>query len=213
MKDIINAIEKYNEVNLELNCKEQQFEEEGMKKASEKLQVLYLELKPYIDLYKILQENERQTIKIIIKEEETYSKSPFIYLDSMCKDLKLCTYENGHNKVLSEYIILSEDDYRYFCILTPLIQSMDIQKIKEAFKKEIINTIKRATRSKENKMVKTIDALSAFHSNDKITTLSKQLEKLFKLKHEYKSTNNEFGLCLVFNQIEKIEKMIKGGEN
>ena len=86
---------------------------------------------------------------------------------------------------------------------------MDIQKIKEDFKKEILNAIKRATRSKQNKMVEIIDALSAFYSDDKPTTLQKQLEELFKLKDEYKTTNNEFCLCLVLNQIEKIETMMK----
>jgi molecular chaperone GrpE (heat shock protein) len=86
---------------------------------------------------------------------------------------------------------------------------MDIQKIKEDFKKEIIKAVKRATESKQNKMVEIIDALSAFYSDDKPITLQKQLEELFKLKDEYKSTNNEFCLSLVLNQIEKIETMMK----
>ena len=209
MKDVMNAIERYNKVSLELDCKGQEFKEEGKKRGAKKLQTLYLELKPYIDLYKNISEKERQAIKIIIKEEETYSKSPYVLLSGMTQDPVLYTRENGHSKILHEYITLSEDDYRYFCIYDSLIQNMNIQKIKEAFKKEILNVIKRATRSKQNKMVEIIDALSAFYSDDKATTLQKQLEELFKLKDEYKSTNNEFCLCLVLNQIEKIETMMK----
>ena len=205
----MNAIERYNKVSLELDCKGQEFKEEGKKRGAKKLQTLYLELKPYIDLYKNISEKERQAIKIIIKEEETYSKSPYVLLSGMTQDPVLYTRENGHSKILHEYITLSEDDYRYFCIYDSLIQNMNIQKIKEAFKKEILNVIKRATRSKQNKMVEIIDALSAFYSDDKATTLQKQLEELFKLKDEYKSTNNEFCLCLVLNQIEKIETMMK----
>lgn len=209
MKEIMNAIEKYNEVSLELDCRGQQLKEEGKERASKKLQTLYLELSPFIEMYKTLPQNERQTIKIIIKEEETYSKSPYIYLGGMAQQLILNTRENGHNKILHHNSTLSEDDYRCFCIYDSLIQNMDIQKIKEDFKKEILNAIKRATRNKQNKMVEIIDALSAFYSDDKTTTFQKQLEELFKLKDEYKATNNEFCLCLVLNQIEKIETMMK----
>ena len=209
MKDVMNAIERYNKVSLELDCKGQEFKEEGKKRGAKKLQTLYFELKPYMDLYKNIPEKERQIIKIIIKEEDTYSKSPYVYLSGMTQDPVLYTRENGHSKILHEYITLSEDDYRYFCIYDSLIQDMDIQKIKEDFKKEILNAIKRATKNKENQMVKIIDALSAFYSDDKTTTLQKQLEELFKLKDEYKATNNEFCLCLVLNQIEKIETMMK----
>lgn len=209
MKDIMNAIEKYNEVSLELDCRGQEFKEEGKKRGAQKLQTLYFELKPYVDLYKNIPEKERQIIKIIIKEEDTYSKSPYVYLSGMPQDPVLHTRENGHFKILHEHITLSEDDYRYFCIYDSLIQDIDIQKIKESFKKEILNAIKRATKNKENQMVKIIDALSAFYSDDKTTTLQKQLEELFKLKNEYKATNNEFCLCLVLNQIEKIETMMK----
>lgn len=209
MKDVMNAIERYNEVSLELDCRGQEFKEEGKKRGAKKLQTLYLELKPYIDLYKNIPERERQTIKIIIKKEDTYRESPYVYLGGITQDPVLYTRENGHSKILHENITLSEDDYRYFCIYDSLIQNMDIQKIKEDFKKEILNAIKRATKSKENQMVKIIDALSAFYSEDKTTTLQKQLEELFKLKNEYKATNNEFCLSLVLNQIEKIEKMLK----
>ena len=209
MKDVMNAIERYNKVSLELDCKGQEFKEEGKKRGAKKLQTLYFELKPYMDLYKNIPEKERQIIKIIIKEEDTYSKSPYVYLSGMTQDPVLYTRENGHSKILHEYITLSEDDYRYFCIYDSLIQDMDIQKIKEDFKKEILNVIKRATKNKENQMVKIIDALSAFYSDDKTTTLQKQLEELFKLKDEYKATNNEFCLSLVLNQIEKIQKMIE----
>ena len=209
MKEIMNAIEKYNEVSLELDCRGQQLKEEGKERASKKLQTLYLELSPFIEMYKTLPQNERKTIKIIIKEEETYSKSPYIYLGGMAQQLILNTRENGHNKILHHNSTLSEDDYRCFCIYDSLIQNMDIQKIKEAFKKEILSAIKGATKSKEQKMVKIIDALSAFYSDDKTTTLEKQLEELFKLKDEYKTTNNEFCLSLVLNQIEKIQKMIE----
>ena len=209
MKDIMNAIEKYNKVTLELDCKGQEFKEEGKKRGAKKLQTLYLELKPYIDLYKNIPEKERQTIKIIIKEEETYSKSPYVLLSGMTQDPVLYTRENGHSKILHEYITLSEDDYRDFCIYDSLIQNMNIQKIKESFKKEILSAIKVTTKYKEQKMVNIINALSAFNTDDKTTTLQKQLEELFKLKDEYKSTNNKFCLCLVLNQIEKIETMMK----
>ena len=213
MKEILNALEKYNEVSLELDCKGQEFKEEIKKRGAKKLQTLYLELKPYIDLYKNISEKERQTIKIIIKEDETYNKSPYVYLSGMTQNPVLYASKNGHFKTLHEHITLSEDDYKYFCIYDSLIQDMDTQKIKESFKKEILNAIKRATKNKENQMVKIIDSLSAFYSEDKNTTLQKQLEELFKLKDEYKATNNEFCLSLVLNQIEKIEKMIEGGEN
>ena len=213
MKDIMNAIEKYNEVSLELDCRGQNLTEEGKERAAKKLQTLYLELSPFIEMYKVLPQTERQTIKIIIKEEETYSKSPFIYLGRDNLKLELWTNENGSQKLLQENRTMSVYEYRSFCILSSIIQDMDIQKIKEDFKKEILNAIKRATRSKQNKMVEIIDALSAFYSDDKTTTLQKQLEELFKLKDEYKETNNEFCLSLVLNQIEKIEKMIEGGEN
>lgn len=209
MKEIMNAIEKYNEVSLELDCRGQNLKEEGKKRGAKKLQTLYLELKPYIDLYKNIPEKERQTIKIIIKEEETYSKSPYVLLSGMTQDPVLYTRENGHSKILHEYITLSEDDYRDFCIYDSLIQNMNIQKIKESFKKEILSAIKVTTKYKEQKMINIINALSAFNTDDKTTTLQKQLEELFKLKDEYKSTNNEFCLCLVLNQIEKIETMMK----
>ena len=209
MKDVMNAIERYNKVSLELDCKGQEFKEEGKKRGAKKLQTLYLELKPYIDLYKNIPEKERQTIKIIIKEEEIYSKSPYVLLSGMTQDPVLYTRENGHSKILHEYITLSEDDYRDFCIYDSLIQNMNIQKIKESFKKEILSAIKVTTKYKEQKMVNIINALSAFNTDDKTTTLQKQLEELFKLKDEYKSTNNEFCLCLVLNQIEKIETMMK----
>lgn len=209
MKNIMNAIEKYNEVSLELDCRGQQFKEEGKERAAKKLQTLYLELAPFMELYKNIPSTERQTIKIIIKEEETYSKSPYVLLSGMTQDPVLYTRENGHSKILHEYITLSEDDYRDFCIYDSLIQNMDIQKIKESFKKEILNVIKRITKSKEQKMINIINALSAFNTDDKTTTLQKQLEELFKLKDEYKETNNEFCLSLVLNQIEKIETMIK----
>lgn len=209
MKDVMNAIEKYNEVSLELDCKGQEFKEEGKKRGAQKLQTLYFELKPYMDLYKNIPKKERQIIKIIIKEKDTYSKSPYVYLSGMTQEPVLYTRENGHSKILHEYITLSEDDYRYFCIYDSLIQDMDIQKIKEDFKKEILNDIQRIIKNKENQMVKIIDALSAFYSDDKTTTLQKQLEELFKLKNEYKATNNEFCLSLVLNQIEKIETMMK----
>ena len=162
-----------------------------------------------MELYKNIPSAERQTIKIIIKEEDTYSKSPYIDYGATAQKLMLCTGENGHKRLLTEKITLTDYDYTSFCILSSIIQDMDIQKIKEDFKKEILNAIKRATRSKQNKMVEIIDALSAFYSDDKTTTLQKQLEELFKLKDEYKTTNNEFCLCLVLNQIEKIETMMK----
>lgn len=165
--------------------------------------------KQIIDLYKNIPEKERQTIKIIIKEEETYSKSPYVLLSGMTQDPVLYTRENGHSKILHEYITLSEDDYRDFCIYDSLIQNMNIQKIKESFKKEILSAIKVTTKYKEQKMINIINALSAFNTDDKTTTLQKQLEELFKLKDEYKSTNNEFCLCLVLNQIKKIETMMK----
>ena len=209
MKDIMNAIEKYNEVSLELDCRGQQFKEEGKERAAKKLQTLYFELSPFMELYKNIPSTERQTIKIIIKEEDTYSKSPYIYYSATSEKLVLYTRENGHDRLLTEKITLTDYDYNSFCMLSSIIQDMDIQKIKEYFKKEILNAIKRATRSKQNKMVEIIDALSAFYSDDKTTTLQKQLEELFKLKDEYKETNNEFCLSLVLNQIEKIETMMK----
>ena len=209
MKDIMNAIEKYNEVSLELDCRGKNLKEEGKERAAKKLQTLYLELSPFIELYKIIPECERQTIKTIIKEEEIYSNSPFIYLDRKYLKLELWTRENGAQTLIQVNNTISNYEYNCFCVQSSIIQDMDIQKIKEQIKKEMIRAIKGATKSKEHKMVEIIDALSAFYSNDKTTTLQKQLEELFKLKDEYKSTNNEFCLCLVLNQIEKIETMMK----
>ena len=209
MKDIMNAIEKYNEVSLELDCRGQNLKEEGKERAAKKLQTLYLELSPFMELYKNIPSTERQTIKIIIKEEDTYSKSPYIYYGAVAHKLVLYTRENGHDKIITENITMTDCDYNSFCMMSSIVQDVDIQKIKESFKKEILNAIKRATRNKENKMVEIIDALSAFFSDDKTITLQKQLEELFKLKNEYKATNNEFCLSLVLNQIEKIEKMMK----
>ena len=209
MKDIMNAIEKYNEVSLELDCRGQNLKEEGKERASKKLQTLYLELSPFMELYKNIPSTERQTIKIIIKKEDTYSKSPYIYYCATSQELVLYTRENGHDRILTENITMTDYDYNSFCMMSSIVQDMSIQKIKEDFKKEILNAIKKATRSKQNKMVEIIDALSAFYSDDKTTTLQKQLEELFKLKDEYKETNNEFCLCLVLNQIEKIETMMK----
>lgn len=213
MKEIMNAIEKYNEVSLELDCRGQNLKEEGKERASKKLQTLYLELSPFMELYKNIPSIERQTIKIIIKEEDTYNKSPYICYGATSQELILYTRENGDDIILTENITITGYDYKYFCIRSSIIQDMDIQKIKEDFKKEILRAIKGATTSKQNKMVEIIDALSAFYSDDKTTTLQKQLEELFKLKDEYKATNNEFCLSLVLNQIEKIQKMIEGGEN
>lgn len=183
--------------------------EEGKQRAAKKLQTLYLELSPFIELYKNIPSTERQTIKIIVKEEDTYSKSPYIYYSATSQKPVLYTRENGHNKTLTENITMTDHDYNSLCMMSSIVQDMEIQKIKEDFKKAILNAIKRATESKQNKMVKIIDALSAFYSDDKTTTLQKQLEELFKLKDEYKTTNNEFCLCLVLNQIEKIQTMMK----
>ena len=178
MKDIMNAIEKYNEVSLELDCRGQNLKEEGKERAAKKLQTLYLELSPFMELYKNIPSAERKTIKIIIKEEDTYSKSPYIDYGATAQKLILHTGEYGHERLLTEKITLTDYDYTSFCILSSIIQDMDIQKIKEDFKKEILNAIKRATRSKQNKMCEIIDALSAFYSDDKTTTLQKQLEEL-----------------------------------
>ena len=209
MKDIMNAIEKYNEVSLELDCRGKNFKEEGKERAAKKLQTLYLELSPFIELYKNIPSSERQTIKIIIKEGDIYSKSPYIYYSATSQKPVLYTRQNGHNKTLTENITMTDHDYNSFCMISSIVQNMEIQKIKEDFKKEILHAIKKATRIKQNKMVEIIDALSAFYSDDKTTTLQKQLEELFKLKDEYKTTNNEFCLCLVLNQIEKIQQMIE----
>lgn len=211
MKDIMNAIEKYNEVSLELDCRGKNFKEEGKERAAKKLQTLYLELSPFIELYKNIPSSERQTIKIIIKEEDTYSASPYIYYGGVATSQKLVLYtrENGHDRILTENITMTDNDYNSFCIMSSIVQDMEIQKIKEDFKKEILNAIKKAIIHKQHKMVKIMDSLSAFYSDDKTTTLQKQLEELFKLKDEYKTTNDEFCLCLVLDQIEKIQKMIE----
>ena len=213
MKEIMNAIEKYNEISLTLDTRGQELKEDGKTRASKKLQTLFLELKPLLELYTTIPANERQTIQIIIKEEETYSKSPFISVNSTQPRIILQTRENGHSKILSDTVTLYDDDYRYFCILSTIVQDMDISKIKEKFKKEIIKGINRVIKYKENKLKEIIEALSGFDSENKEDLLYKQLYELFGLEREYKETNNEFCLSLVLNQIEKIQKMIEGGEN
>ena len=54
MKDIMNAIEKYNEVSLELDTRGQELKEDGITRASKKLQTLFLELNPLLELYTII---------------------------------------------------------------------------------------------------------------------------------------------------------------
>ena len=213
MKEIMNAIETYNNISFDLENRGEELKLNGKTRAAKKLQVLYLELMPYIELYKSIPLKERQTIRIIIKEGETYSKSPFIYLGSNKLEPELYAYENGHSKRLHENIELFDDDYRCFCILTPLIQEMDINDIKNKFKNEIINKINVAIRSKQNKLSEIEKALSDFDSEDTESILYKQLYELFGLEREYKETGDEFCLSLVLNQIEKIQKMIEEGEN
>ena len=213
MKEIMNAIEKYNNISFELENRGEELKLDGKTRAAKKLQVLYLELMPYIELYKSIPLKERQTIRVIIKNEETYSKSPFIYLGSNKLEPELCAYENGHSKRLHENIELFDDDYRCFCILTPLIQEMNINDIKNKFRNEIINKINIAIRSKQNKLSEIEKALSDFDSEDTESILYKQLYELFGLERKYKETGDEFCLSLVLNQIEKIQKMIEGGEN
>lgn len=209
MKEIMNAIEKYNEISLTLDTRGQELKECGKTRASKKLQTLFLELKPLLELYTTIPANERQTIQIIIKEEETYSKSSFISVNSTQPRIILQTRENGHFKILSDTMTLCDDDYRYFCILSTIVQDMNISKIKEEFKKEIIKGINMVIKYKENKLKEIIEALSGFDSENKEDLLYKQLYELFGLEREYKETNNEFCLSLVLNQIEKIQKMIE----
>lgn len=209
MKEIMNAIEKYNAISLELDTRGQELKEDGKTRASKKLQTLFLELKPLLELYTTIPANERKTFSIIIKEEETYSKSPTISVNLTQPRIILQTRENGHSKILSDTTTLYDDDYRHFCIIYTIIQDMNISEIKEKFKKEIIKGINMAIKSKENKLKEIIEALSGFDSEDKEDLLYKQLYELFGLEREYKETGNEFCLSLVLNQIEKIQKMIE----
>ena len=213
MKEVLNAVEKYNNISFELESRGEELKLDGKIRAAKKLQVLYLELMPYIELYKTIPVKERQTIKVIIKEEETYSKSPFIYLGSNRLEPELCSYQNGHSKRLRENIELFDDDYRCFCILTPLIQELNIKDIKDKFKKEIIKAINGAVRSKQNRLTEIEKALATFDSEDTEIILRNQLFELFDLKRKYEETYDEFCLSLVLNQITKIEKLIEGGEN
>ena len=66
MKEIMNAIEKYNAISLELDTRGQELKEDGKTRASKKLQTLFLELKPLLELYTTIPANERKTISIII---------------------------------------------------------------------------------------------------------------------------------------------------
>lgn len=213
MKDVMKKIEEYTSISIELDGRGEELKIDGKIRAAKKLQVLYLELMPYIELYKTIPVKERQTIKVIIKEEETYSKSPFIYLGSNRLEPELYAYQNGHSRKLSEDMTLSDDDYRYFCILTPLIQELNIKDIKDKFKKEIIKAINKAITSKYNKLSEIEKALATFDSEDTEIILRNQLFELFDLKRKYEETYDEFCLSLVMNQIAKIEKLIEGGEN
>lgn len=213
MKDIMNAIEKYNEISLELDTRGQELKEDGITRASKKLQTLFLELNPLLELYTIIPEKERQTIKIIIKEEDLYRDSSFIEVGSKYPKITIHTRENGSFMILSDTKILSECEYRNFCILNTIIQDMNIVEIKEKFKNEIIKKVNIAIKSKEKQLKEIIEALSGFDSEDKENLLYHQLYELFGLEREYKETGNEFCLSLVLNQIEKIQKMIEGGEN
>lgn len=213
MKDIMNAIEKYNEVSLELDTRGHELKEDGITRASKKLQTLFLELNPLLELYTIIPEKERQTIKLIIKEKVPYCNSPFIEVDSKHSKIVVYTRENGSLIILSDTKILSECEYRNFCILNTIIQDMNIVEIKEKFKNEIIKKVNIAIKSKEKQLKEIIESLSGFNSEDKENLLYHQLYELFGLEREYKETYNEFCLSLVLNQIEKIQKMIEGGEN
>lgn len=213
MKDVMKKIEEYTSISIELDGRGEELKLDGKIRAAKKLQVLYLELMPYIELYKTIPVKERQTIKVIIKEEETYSKSPFIYLGSNRLEPELCAYQNGHSKRLRENIELFDDDYRCFCILTPLIQELNIKEIKDKFKNEIIKAINIAIRSKYNRLTEIEKALAEFNSEDTEIILRNQLFELFNLKKKYEETYDEFCLNLVMNQIAKIEKLIEGGEN
>lgn len=213
MKEIMNAIEKYNNISFELESRGEQRKIDGKTRASKKLQVLYLELMPYVELYKAIPVEERQTIKLIIKEGDTHERSPFIYMDSQRLWIELCVYQNGHSRKLSEDMTLYDDDYRCFCILTPLIQELNIKEIKDKFKNEIKQAINGAIESKQNRLDEIEKALSYFDTEDEEIILRNQLFELFDLKRKYEETYNEFCLSLVLNQIEKIQKMIEGGEN
>ena len=213
MKDVMQKIEEYTSISIELDGRGEELKLDGKIRAAKKLQILYLELMPYVELYKTIPAKERQTIKVIIKEEETYSKSPFIYLGANRLEIELCVYENGHKKMLHETINLGDDDYRCFCILTPLIQELNIKEIKDNFKKEIIKAINMATKNKYKRLIEIEKALSCFDAEDEEIILRNQLFELFNLKKKYEETYDEFCLSLVLNQIERIEKLIEGGEN
>lgn len=86
MKEIMNAVEKYNNISFELESRGEELKLDGKIRAAKKLQILYLELIPYVELYKTIPAKERQSIKVIIKEGETYSKSHFILF--RCKQVR-----------------------------------------------------------------------------------------------------------------------------
>ena len=209
MKDVMQKLEEYTSISIELDGRGEDLKLDGKIRAAKKLQILYLELIPYVELYKTIPFKERQTIKLIIKEEESYSASPFIHLGANRLEIELCAYQNGPSKMLHETINLGDDDYRCFCILTPLIQELNIKEIKDKFKKEIIKAINMATKSKHNKLTEIEKALSCFDAEDEEIILRNQLFELFNLKKKYEETHDEFCLSLVLNQIERIETMMK----
>ena len=114
---------------------------------------------------------------------------------------------------MHETINLGDDDYQCFCILRPLIQELNIKEIKDKFKKEIITAINIAIKNKCNRLTEIEKALSCFDAEDEEIILRNQLFELFNLKKKYEETYDEFCLSLVLNQIERIEKLIAGGEN
>lgn len=213
MKDVMQKIEEYTSISIELDGRGEELKLDGKIRAAKKLQILYLELMPYVELYKTIPAKERQTIKVIIKEEETYSKSPFIYLGANRLEIELSVHENGHSKILHETINLGDDDYRCFCILRPLIQELNIKEIKDKFKKEIIKAINMAIKSKYNRLTEIEKALSCFDAEEPEAILYKHLYELFSLEKEYRETGDDLSLALVISQIQKIEKLIEGGEN
>ena len=212
IKEIINVIEEYNEVSLALDCEGQNFKEDGKNRASKKIQALYLEIAPYIDFYKIIPERERQTIKVIIDNRDEYNKSPFIYMSTLCKRVELRSRENGDTIIIEANKTFSDYDYKWFCIKDDIIQNMDVLNVAKLFQDEIIKSIKIAIKSKKSSLAEIEKSLAAFDSEDDQTILYKQLYELFDLEKEYREIRDEFRLSLVLNQIEKIKKLIRGGD-
>jgi hypothetical protein len=215
MKNLINAIEEMKEIKTKMTEYKYLADNEGKREANRKLDLLYASLTPLIKIFEtcsIKESYKTCTIKAFVTKGET-DRSPRIYVNFSNKTIELRTKDIGgeYYKIKSNNNI-SDDTYEEFCKRTNIIQDINIDLTISNFENALIYKINLYKSECERELKKCHNAINKFKETSKIE-VKQLLQKLFDLKDEYKRTNNEFCICLILNQIEHIENIMKGGEN